>query len=338
MTRAPQALLAVRSLLLDHLNIDDTRARDADLEPNEVGIVGDTNHRGGYHCGSDRVVTNDYSVVESPRDRNGLTLDAAALDVGTFQLNSGGRTHNLFTFSTWCVAQCVANTPDTRDIREIIYSPDGKVVRRWDRLGRRGTGDRSHLWHTHFSFFRDAIKAGRDQRPLFRRYLAHIGLIGGDDMGRHVRHGEQGEPVRDLQFRLNRLGIKTKNPKVKGAEPTALTTDADYGDHTAEAVKAFELSVLGKDYKGDGKSALAATWTRLDDAYWLQLIAKHAPKPPVQPAPTIDYAQLAKALDLHGLSGAIPLPALAAQLAASPELAWALTDELLKRLVTTKQG
>ncbi|WP_431727491.1 hypothetical protein [Verrucosispora sp. TAA-831] len=177
MTRAPANLMAVRSLLLKHLNRDPNRARDEDLEPNEVGIVGDANHRGGYHTGSDRVVANDYSVVESPRDRNGLTLDAAALDVGMFRVASGGRTHDLSTFSTWCVAQCVANTADTRDIREIIYSPDGKVVRRWDRLGRRSTGDSSHLWHTHFSFFRDSIKAGRDQTPLFRRYLTTIGLI-----------------------------------------------------------------------------------------------------------------------------------------------------------------
>ncbi|MDG4796667.1 hypothetical protein [Micromonospora sp. WMMD1082] len=177
MTRAPANLMAVRSLLLEHLNRDPNRARDEDLEPNEVGIVGDANHRGGYHCGSDRVVANDYSVVESSRDRNGLTLDAAALDVGMFRVSSGGRNHNLFTFSAWCVAQCVANAPDTRDIREIIYSPDGNVVRRWDRLGRRSTGDRSHLWHTHFSFFRDSIKANRDQRPLFRRYLTTIGLV-----------------------------------------------------------------------------------------------------------------------------------------------------------------
>ncbi|GIJ77456.1 hypothetical protein SAMN05443287_11297 [Micromonospora phaseoli] len=177
MTRAPANLLAVRSLLLEHLNRDPNRARDEDLEPNEVGIVGDANHRGGYHCGSNRVVTNDYSVVESSRDRNGLTLDAAALDVGLFRVSSDGRDHNLFTFSAWCVAQCVANAPDTRDIREIIYSPDGTVVRRWDRLGRRSTGDRSHLWHTHFSFFRDSIKANRDQRPLFRRYLSAIGLV-----------------------------------------------------------------------------------------------------------------------------------------------------------------
>ncbi|MEU1251388.1 hypothetical protein ACWD8I_26500 [Micromonospora arida] len=179
MTRAPANLLAVRSLLLTHL---DNAPGPDDLDPGEVGIVGDSSHRGGYHCGSDRVVPNDYSVVESPRDRAGLTLDAAALDVGQFDVRSGGRSNTLPSFSVWCVAQCVANAADTRDIREIIYSPDGSTVKRWDRLGKRTTGDSSHRWHTHFSFFRDAIKAGRDQRPLFRRYLSSIGLLEDDDM------------------------------------------------------------------------------------------------------------------------------------------------------------
>ncbi|WP_327034722.1 hypothetical protein [Micromonospora ureilytica] len=179
MTRAPANLLAVRSLLLTHL---DNAPGPDDLDPGEVGIVGDPAHRGGYHCGSDRVVVGDYSVVESPRDRAGLTLDAAALDVGMFDVRSGGRTNTLASFSAWCVAQCAANAADTRDIREIIYSLDGSTVKRWDRLGRRTSGDSSHRWHTHFSFFRDAIKAGRDQRPLFRRYLSSIGLLEDDDM------------------------------------------------------------------------------------------------------------------------------------------------------------
>ncbi|MFJ8686913.1 hypothetical protein [Micromonospora wenchangensis] len=173
MTTAPANLLAVRRLLLDTIK---------GLDPAAVGIVGDPAHRGGYHCGSDRVVTNDYSVVESPRDSGGLTLYASGLDVGTFSVRVGGATHNLQTFSTWCVAQCRANTADSRDLREIIYSPDGKVVRRWDRLGKRSSGDDSHLWHTHFSFFRDSTKAGRDQTPLFRRYLTGIGLLKDTDM------------------------------------------------------------------------------------------------------------------------------------------------------------
>lgn len=177
MTRAPSSLLEVRSLLLTHLDVDQDRVRAADLEPAEVGIVGDSAHRGGYHCGKDRVVTQDYSVVESDRDSRGLTDLASALDVGLFSVTVDGRTHNLRTFSIWCVDQCKAGAPDTRDIREIIYSPDGEVVRRWDRLKRRATGDETHLWHTHISFFRDAMKAGWDQTPLFRRYLTTIGLL-----------------------------------------------------------------------------------------------------------------------------------------------------------------
>ncbi|MBO4208697.1 hypothetical protein [Micromonospora echinofusca] len=172
MTEAPANLLAVRSLLLDHLD---------NLAPASVGIVGDAHHVGGYHCGSDRVTTNDYSVVESPRDSSGLTRYASAIDIGTFSVTVAGRSHNLRTFSTWCVAQCTAGTADTQDIREVIYSPDGVVVRRWDRLARRTTGDSSHLTHTHVSYFRDATKAGRDETPLYRRYLTEIGLLPKED-------------------------------------------------------------------------------------------------------------------------------------------------------------
>ncbi|MEU1810940.1 hypothetical protein [Micromonospora aurantiaca (nom. illeg.)] len=181
MTSAPANLLAVRNLLLTYLNVDKDRVRVDDLEPAEVGIVGDPAHRGGYHCGSDRVVSNDYSVVESSRDRAGLSLYACALDVGTFAVVVGGRRYDLPHFSAWLASECAKGTPDTRDIREVIYSLDGQTVVRWDRLGRRRTGDSSHRWHTHISYHRDAIKAGRDQTPLFRRYLAAIGLIPEED-------------------------------------------------------------------------------------------------------------------------------------------------------------
>lgn len=177
MTRAPANLLTVRSLLLTYLDVDEDSYRSADLESDEVGIVGNAAHRGGYHCGSDRVVDNDYSVVESSRDRTGLTDFASALDVGLFVVTTLKGSFNLRHFSRWMVAQCKAGAVDTRDIREVIYSPDGRTVKRWDRLGKRSTGDSSHLTHTHFSFFRDAIKAGRDLTPLFRRYLTEIGFL-----------------------------------------------------------------------------------------------------------------------------------------------------------------
>lgn len=174
MTRAPANLLALRTLLLTHL---DNAPGPDDLQPAELGVVGDPAHRGGYHCGSDRVVKNDYSVVESPRDRAGLSDYAAALDVGQFKVTTPKGTFDLRHYSKWLVAQCAANTADTRDIREVIYSPDGTTVKRWDRLGKRSSGDSSHRWHTHISFHRDAIKAGRDQTAVVRRYLTTIGLI-----------------------------------------------------------------------------------------------------------------------------------------------------------------
>ncbi|WP_229401906.1 hypothetical protein [Micromonospora okii] len=175
MTRAPESLLAPRRLLLDHLG-------PHGLVPVAVGIVGDPAHRGGYHCGSDRVDGDDYSVRESSRDRTGLTDDAAALDIGQFRVARAGQVYDLRHFSRWLAGECAKGAADTRDIREVIYSPDGRTVRRWDRLGRRSSGDRSHLAHTHISYFRDAIKAGRDQSPLFRRYLTSIGLIESEDI------------------------------------------------------------------------------------------------------------------------------------------------------------
>lgn len=182
MTYAPDNLIQVRRLLLQHLDMQPGRVVPSDLDPAEVGIVGDPAHVGGYHCGADRVrrvsgVIRDYSVVESSRDRSGLTNAAAALDVGDWSTRVGGKTHNLRSMSVWLVAQCKAGSPDTRDIREVIYSPDGTVVRRWDRLGKRSSGDGSHRWHTHISYHRDAIRAGRDQTAVWRRYLTEIGLI-----------------------------------------------------------------------------------------------------------------------------------------------------------------
>ena len=170
MTVNPPSLLAVRALLQPHLA----------LSAVELGISGDTSHvkeGDSYHLGRPEQRTSGYAATESSRDHAGLTEYACALDVGYWSKTVRGKRHDLRSFSIWAVAQCKAGKPDTHDIREIIYSPDGKTVKRWDRLGRRTSGDKSHLEHTHISFFRDAIKAGRDQRPLFARYLIEIGLI-----------------------------------------------------------------------------------------------------------------------------------------------------------------
>ncbi|WP_162959245.1 peptidoglycan-binding domain-containing protein [Micromonospora tulbaghiae] len=241
-TTAPPNLLAVRALLLAELGLHG-------LAPGEVGIVGDPAHRGGYHCGRDRVVSGDYSVVESSRDRAGLSGYASGLDVGEFSVRSGGTTHNLRTFSTWMVRQCASGAADARDIREVIYSPDGRTVRRWDACGRRTSGDGSHVYHTHFSFFRDATKAGRDLTPLFRRYLAEIGLTTTEGVAQmFCKHGDRGENVRALQYALHNIGFPPG------------TIDGTYGDATAAALKKAEASI---GVTSDGKTYDADSYTRI---------------------------------------------------------------------------
>ena len=261
MTRAPDNLLAVRSLLLAELG-------PHGLASAEVGIVGDSAHRGGYHCGSDRVVTNDYSVVESTRDRAGLTLDAAALDVGMFRVKTSTGTYDLRHYSRWLVAQCEAGTADTQHIREVIYSPDGTTVRRWDRLKRRSTGDRSHLTHTHESYFRDAIKAGADVSAIKRRYLASIGLLDntGGTYDMFCRKGDKGPAVEALQRLLAELGF----------DPGPI--DSEYGDKVAAALSAARTAAGNK--VADGSAYTPAAYVVL-----LKLLAQRGGQPgPAGPA------------------------------------------------------
>ncbi|MFI7547199.1 hypothetical protein [Actinoplanes sp. NPDC049599] len=188
MTTAKAPHRAARTLLLRHLDMHPGKTVNNDLDPAEVGIVGDTAHAAGgdsYHLGKDQIRArngdNRYSVDESSRDRNGLDNNASGMDVGWFDVTTRRGRYTLRDFSMWLVELCADGDPDTRDIREVIFSPDGKVVRRWDRLKRRSSGDRSHLSHTHISEFRDA--SGTRMVKLVTRWLQRIGLLPeGDDM------------------------------------------------------------------------------------------------------------------------------------------------------------
>jgi len=154
MSYAPDDLLDVRVDL----------RRYTGLSAVALGIVGDPAHNGGYHCGHDRITTSDYSWNESPRDRSVVSDAASALDIGQFDVTTNGnRRTTLRTLSAAIVEACQAGDPRARDIREVIWSLDGVTVRRWDRLGRRSSGDSSHRAHTHLSFFRDS--EGRRNRP-----------------------------------------------------------------------------------------------------------------------------------------------------------------------------
>jgi hypothetical protein len=186
MTAAKPHHLAARRLLLQYLDRHPGRNVGDDLDPLEAGIVGDTAHAAGgdsYHLGKDKVRARNgrdrYSVDESARDQRGLSDYASAMDIGFFRVGTPRGTFDLYHFNAWLIALCKANDPDTADLREVIYSPDGRTVRRWDRLGRRTTGDSSHLTHTHLSEHRDAD--GHRMRRLATRWLQHIGLIEEDE-------------------------------------------------------------------------------------------------------------------------------------------------------------
>lgn len=151
-----------------------------------LGIVGNAVHCKGYHLGRDRVygacacrpknicvpglADRDYSV-QTARDKAGLSNAASAIDLGRLD----GSLANLHAFSAWLVERCRTNQPGTADFREVIYSPDGKTVLRWDRerghasAPRPGEADDSHLTHTHISFYRDS--EDRDKRPVFEPYF-----------------------------------------------------------------------------------------------------------------------------------------------------------------------
>jgi len=192
MSYAPATIRAVRAYLLPRTG----------LSPAALGIVGDLAHarRASYHNGYDRIVSagrtraTDYSI-RTDRDWRGKTDAAAALDIGNFP--------RLRSLSVWLVQQARANKPYTSDIRELIYSPDGRTVLRWDRergfrsLPRQGEADSSHLWHTHISWYRDSEPRGKV--GLFRAYFepqtvpAYSARISGRTMTYAVDCRELGE-------------------------------------------------------------------------------------------------------------------------------------------------
>jgi len=141
-----------------------------------LGVVGDTAHQAkgtSYHLGRDALAVNAYSR-QTARDRVGLTNAASAIDLGRLD----GTLMNLRKFSVWLVEAARANKPGTSDIREIIYSPDGKSVLRWDRERGYasppwlGEADSSHLTHTHISWYRDAERS--DHTTAFRAFFAPL--------------------------------------------------------------------------------------------------------------------------------------------------------------------
>lgn len=183
MTFAPPTLLALAAYWTSNGGVN-------------LGIIGNQKHCAGYHLGRDRIFgncacrpdgtcepglgANDYSV-QSSRDK--ATDAASAIDLG--KLN--GSFQELYAFSRWLVKQCQAKAPGAKDVREIIYSPDGVKVQRYSGIDGQihtgpGNGDGSHTTHTHISYFRDS--EDRTKLVLFAPYFIHVPDTGEDMPGR----------------------------------------------------------------------------------------------------------------------------------------------------------
>lgn len=139
-----------------------------------LGIVGNAAHAAkgtSYHLGRSALTPDAYSRATA-RDRSGLTEAASAIDLGKLK----GSYSTLRAFSRWLVRQCQQNAAGTADIREVIYTSDGKAVLRYDRergvtsQPKPGEADGSHLFHTHVSFYRDSEK--RAKVGLFSPFFA----------------------------------------------------------------------------------------------------------------------------------------------------------------------
>jgi len=142
------------------------------LKAVSIGIVGNSKHKSGYHLGRDRIFKHggqgdEFIAGDWSSDVCSSDLAASAMDIGSFK--------GFRRMSKFIVGEARAGAPDTRDIREIIYSPDGKKVLRWDRergvasKPKEGEADDSHLTHTHVSWYRDSQK--NDKTGVFRRFF-----------------------------------------------------------------------------------------------------------------------------------------------------------------------
>lgn len=187
-----------------------------------LGVVGDANHTAGYHLGKDRIYApsglggGDYSV-QLERDKRGLSDAASAIDLGRMQ----GSLSQLYRFSSWLVEQCQAGAPGTRDVREVIYSPDGKRVQRYSGVDQQihtgpGNGDASHIGHTHVSYFRDSER--RDKVAVFAPYFE------GEDMGLEWGPIDPGQGIGTVTIKPDRgvVNLRTGKP----IDPTQDTRQA----------------------------------------------------------------------------------------------------------------
>jgi hypothetical protein len=216
-----------------------------------LGIVGNDRHCAGYHLGRDRIYSNcacapggdcrpgrydlDYSVRKD-RDKSGLSNAASALDLGRLD----GSLTELYAFSIWLVERCKDRAPGTGDVREVIYSPDGTAIRRWDNLSRvlyvggdgTGQGDNSHRAHSHISWLRDS--EFRSKLVLFQPYFERE-----HDMVITRTAWAGGQRLINFKAGAKAAGFVVRDGKLTEAVPERLWTE------DSRAWSAYDVSIDG---------------------------------------------------------------------------------------------
>lgn len=264
MTFAPITIRELRAVL---------KGEDADLSDVELGIVGGPSHIAtgtSYHLGRDQLIMskNPYSA-RHPRDVAGLSNASSALDVDD-------DLDELRPMSAWIVAECQKRAPDTLDFAEIIFSPNGVDVYRWDADTNtvRPSTQISHRTHSHFAWRRDS--EFRNKTAVFKRFFAR----GGDDMLVLVK--AQNDTKVYLADGLTRRWIETEQdladvrylastgqiaPLAKGGAVQAVANLDAYG---------IEIGVPASVHMSDGDRIAIAAMVTAD----LKPVIAALPKPP----------------------------------------------------------
>lgn len=233
MTFAPDDLKAVQQYCHDQTGQDWA----------SLGITHSTPQGGGYHEGRDLLAEagrapgpqypqSDYSYAESNRDLAGMSNAASAFDLG-------GNFPRFREITLAVVAACARGDNRCRDVREVIYTPDGRTVKRWDRLGKRAGGDDSHLSHTHVSFFRDSEgRRGGDDNFL--------GLLRSLFAGTPPAPASSPAPVLSGTDLPGTRQLSLTNPHMRGVDVGFVQkfigaarcgpADGDFGEHTKAGV------------------------------------------------------------------------------------------------------
>jgi hypothetical protein len=226
------------------------------------GAIGDSRHiaGGGYHI-SPRLLRssghgNDYSL-SAPLDNNG-PLDNVSAQDWTFGDVTGKQ--GIRTLSARCRDIFKKRDPRVLAVaREWFGTIDGKTVTGYSAYRDRvvTSSDKSHLWHIHFSLWRErsedwtlmsafadailGVPAGTTVPtvPIPEKPTVYVPDSKVIYLDKIIPGQQNSDSVAWVQMALNKVHLS----------PT-LTITADYDDATLEAAKVFQKS-LGDDVDGD---------------------------------------------------------------------------------------